>query len=161
MLEPMPFINNYLFAIFVALAVFQRTFLYLQVEKYNTATNTWSYVTPMVTKRCRLGVVSLNGKLYAAGGYDGSVFLNTVECYDPVKDSWTHITPMRVRRSRVALVATYGKLYAIGGYDGLANLNSVEMYDPEKETWKFVQSMCAHEGGVGVGVVPVEIDLDV
>lgn len=160
MLEPMPFIN-YLFAIFVALAVPQRTFLYLQVEKYNTATNTWSYVTPMVTKRCRLGVVSLNGKLYAAGGYDGSVFLNTVECYDPVKDSWSHITPMRVRRSRVALVATYGKLYAIGGYDGLANLNSVEMYDPEKETWKFVQSMCAHEGGVGVGVVPVEIDLDV
>lgn len=67
---------------------------------------------------------------------------------------------MRVRRSRVALVATYGKLYAIGGYDGLANLNSVEMYDPEKDTWKFVQSMCAHEGGVGVGVVPVEVDLD-
>jgi len=40
----------------------------------------------MLIKRCRLGVATLNGKLYACGGYDGSTFLQTVEEYDPQTD---------------------------------------------------------------------------
>ena len=40
----------------------------------------------MLSKRCRLGVSSLNGKLYAAGGYDGNVFLKTVERFDPAEN---------------------------------------------------------------------------
>ncbi|XP_033725796.1 kelch-like protein 18 [Pecten maximus] len=126
------------------------------VECYNVSTNHWAYVTSMLTKRCRLGVAVLNGKLYAAGGYDGSVFLNTVECYDPITDKWSEIKSMQVRRSRVALVTVYGKLYAIGGYDGISNLTSVEMYNPESDSWIFVAPMMAHEGGVGVGVIPIE-----
>ncbi len=110
----------------------------------------------MLTKRCRLGVASLNGKLYAAGGYDGNVFLKSVECFDPVFNKWSYVTPMNVKRSRVALVANCGKLYAIGGYDGVSNLNSVEMYCPEQNAWTFAASMRAHEGGVGVGVIPLE-----
>lgn len=47
------------------------------------------------------------------------------------------------------------RLYAIGGYDGVSNLNSVEVYDPEKDEWRFEAPMCAHVGGVGVGVVPL------
>ena len=113
----------------------------------------------MQSKRCRLGVAALNGKLYAAGGYDGSVFLKTVECYDPVKNEWKSVKSMNVKRSRVALVATYGKLYAIGGYDGASNLSSVEVYVPDTDTWTFVKEMCAHEGGVGVGVLPVETEV--
>ena len=58
-------------------------------------------------------------------------------------------------RSRVALVANQDKLWAIGGYDGVSNLSTVEMYDPETNKWKFVAPMFAHEGGVGVGVIPV------
>lgn len=112
----------------------------------------------MLIKRCRLGVSSIGGKLYAAGGYDGSVFLNSVESYDPMTNVWTNVCSMQVRRSRVAMVATYGKLYAIGGYDGISNLTSVEMYDNETDSWKMVVPMCAHEGGVGVGVVPIELD---
>ena len=110
----------------------------------------------MLSKRCRLGVAALNGKLYACGGYDGSVFLRTVECFDPLTNKWTFVAPMNVKRSRVALVTNCGKLYAIGGYDGLKNLNSVEVYEPEANTWTFAAAMCAHEGGVGVGVVPLE-----
>ncbi|ELU00416.1 hypothetical protein CAPTEDRAFT_151000 [Capitella teleta] len=116
----------------------------------------WKAVASMLSKRCRLGVASLNGKLYAAGGYDGNVFLKQVECYDPNTDSWCFVAPMNVKRSRVALVTNCGKLYAIGGYDGVSNLNSVEVYDPSFNTWNFSASMCAHEGGVGVGVVPVD-----
>ncbi len=49
------------------------------MECFNNLTRTWTQVAPMLSKRCRLGVASLNGKLYACGGYDGSVFLKTVE----------------------------------------------------------------------------------
>ena len=41
-------------------------------------------MTPMLSKRCRLGAATLNGKLYVCGGYDGSTFLRTVEVYDPI-----------------------------------------------------------------------------
>jgi len=98
---------------------------------------------------------SLNGKLYAAGGYDGHVFLKTCECYDPIANRWTYVAPMNVQRSRVALVANCGRLYAIGGYDGQNNLKTMEIYDPAADRWTLGADMCAHEGGVGVGVVPV------
>ncbi|XP_076455943.1 kelch-like protein 18 [Babylonia areolata] len=124
------------------------------VECYNCTLGTWRDVPSMRSKRCRLGVVTLRGKLYAVGGYDGSVFLRSVECYDAKMEKWTEVASMNVKRSRVAVAATHGKLFAIGGYDGQTKLSSVEMYDPELNTWVFVAPMIAHEGGVGVGVVP-------
>ena len=110
----------------------------------------------MLSRRCRLGAASLDGKIYIAGGYDGNVFLKTVDRFDPVANKWTKLAEMNVKRSRVALVANCGKLYAIGGYDGATNLSSVEVYDPETMVWTLARSMCAHEGGVGVAVVPLE-----
>ncbi|UYV72127.1 KLHL18 [Cordylochernes scorpioides] len=109
----------------------------------------------MLTKRCRLGVATLNGKIYVCGGYDGSTFLQSAEVYEPVAKRWSYIAPMAVMRSRVALAANCGKLYAIGGYDGVSNLSTVEVYDPHTDQWSFVAPMCAHEGGVGVGVIPM------
>jgi hypothetical protein len=31
----------------------------------------------------------------------------------------------------------------------------VEMYNPDTDSWSFVASMESHEGGVGVGVIPM------
>lgn len=31
----------------------------------------------------------------------------------------------------------------------------VEVYDPTNDTWTFDAAMCAHGGGVGVGVIPM------
>ncbi|XP_037072412.1 LOW QUALITY PROTEIN: kelch-like protein 18 [Pollicipes pollicipes] len=125
------------------------------VECYDPQKGVWCCGPPMLTKRCRLGAAALNGKLYVCGGYDGSVFLRTVEAYDPVTNSWSYVAPMNVTRSRVSLVAVMGRLYGIGGYDGFANLSTVEVYDPQRDCWEPAASMCAHEGGVGVGVIPV------
>ncbi|XP_066601268.1 kelch-like protein 18 isoform X2 [Prorops nasuta] len=125
------------------------------VERYDPKTGVWSLVKPMLTRRCRLGVAVLNGKLYVCGGYDGSTFLKSVEAYDPRLNMWQYVAPMNVMRSRAALVANMGKLWAIGGYDGISNLSSVEVYDPNTNTWSFAAPMRAHEGGVGVGVIPI------
>nr|CAD7196547.1 unnamed protein product [Timema douglasi] len=125
------------------------------VERYDPLLGQWSSVVSMLTRRCRLGVASLNSKLYVCGGYDGSTFLQTVEMFDPATNQWKYVAPMNVMRSRVALVANLGKLWAIGGYDGVTNLSTVEVYDPNTDSWSFVAPMCAHEGGVGVGVIPI------
>ena len=110
----------------------------------------------MLTKRCRLGVAALGGKLYVAGGYDGTSFLRSVECFDPITNRWCQLAQMNVKRSRVSLVTNGGRLYAIGGYDGFSNLKSMEIYDPETKIWVTGPPMIAHEGGVGVGVLPVD-----
>lgn len=124
------------------------------VERYDVQTGQWSPMPSMLTRRCRLGVAVLRGKIYVCGGYDGATFLQTTEAFDPVTQQWQFVAPMNVTRSRVALVANCGRLFAVGGYDGVSNLSTVEVYDPEADQWTPIASMCAHEGGVGVGVLP-------
>jgi len=92
---------------------------------------------------------------YAAGGYDGASFLDSVERFDPEAGRWTRAPSMNVTRSRVALAASGGRLWAVGGYDGAKNLSTVESMDPREGRWTFVEPMRSHEGGVGVGVIPL------
>ncbi|XP_021962419.2 kelch-like protein 18 isoform X3 [Folsomia candida] len=125
-------------------------------ERFDPSISAWHPIASMNTKRCRLGAAVIGDKLYVAGGYDGATFLRSVEVYDPITDVWTECSPMKMMRSRVALVANMDKLWAIGGYDGVTNLSSVECYDPAKNEWTDAPPMCAHEGGVGVGVIPLD-----
>ena len=122
------------------------------VEVYDPTDNaglgSWSYATPLGTRRGYLALASLNGKLYAAGGYssDGCSFiisgirysgeeLNSVEVYDPTanggRGNWSYGPPMNTARQDLALASLNGKLYAVGGSDFDENsINSVEVYDP-------------------------------
>ncbi|XP_029774943.1 kelch-like protein 18 isoform X1 [Suricata suricatta] len=129
--------------------------IFNSVEHYNHHTATWHPAAGMLNKRCRHGAASLGSKMFVCGGYDGSGFLSIAEVYSSVADQWCLIVPMLTRRSRVSLVASCGRLYAVGGYDGQSNLNSVEMYDPETDRWTFMAPMACHEGGVGVGCIPL------
>ncbi len=110
----------------------------------------------MINKRCRHGTAALGSNLYVAGGYDGSAFLSGAEVYSSVAEQWSHLVAMNTRRSRISLVANCGRLYAVGGYDGQSNLSSLEMYDPEMNRWAFMTPMVCHEGGVGVGCIPLQ-----
>ncbi|XP_069778185.1 kelch-like protein 18 [Narcine bancroftii] len=125
------------------------------VECYNHHTTTWYAAPSMLNKRCRHGAASLGSQMYVCGGYDGSGFLSIVEVYNSSSDQWYPLVSMNTRRSRVSLVSNCGRLYAIGGYDGQYNLNSMEMYDAEMNRWTFMAPMVCHEGGVGVGCIPL------
>ncbi|XP_047628725.1 kelch-like protein 18 isoform X4 [Phacochoerus africanus] len=129
--------------------------IFNSVEHYNHHTATWHSAAGMLNKRCRHGAASLGSKMFVCGGYDGSGFLSIAEVYSSVADQWCLIVPMHTRRSRVSLVASCGRLYAVGGYDGQSNLSSVEMYDPDTDRWTFMAPMACHEGGVGVGCIPL------
>jgi kelch-like protein 10 len=55
----------------------------------NMSTMVWMEMSPMMTKRCFNATATLDGKLYALGGNDGSNRLQSVEMYDPKTNMWT------------------------------------------------------------------------
>lgn len=53
----------------------------------------------LASPRSGVGVGVLGGTIYAAGGYDGHMCLESVERYDKEIDRWSFIAPMNIRRS--------------------------------------------------------------
>ena len=98
--------------------------------------SSWVYVASLNVARSRPGVATLNGRLYAVGGYNGSEHLSSVECYDPSLDRWQLIEALATPRNSPAVAVQGGKLYAAGGHDGKKVLNSVEVYDPREKNWR-------------------------
>lgn len=118
-----------------------------------------SYRSPMTTKRMDFGATaSENGKIYIAGGKNGSNYLNTVEAYDPSNDTWEQKTPMSQNRSGFRMVeADNGKIYAIGGFDGNSYLNTVEEYNPANDSWTVKSSISTPRSDFGVACVDGKI----
>jgi N-acetylneuraminic acid mutarotase/subtilisin family serine protease len=114
-----------------------------------------SYSSPMTTERMNFGAAaSSNGKIYVAGGKNGSVYLNTVEEYDPSNGTWAQKAPMSQARSGVRLVeANNGKIYAIGGFNGNSYLNTVEEYDPASNSWTVKTGMNTSRSDFGIACV--------
>nr|XP_023685498.1 kelch-like protein 5 isoform X1 [Paramormyrops kingsleyae] len=74
------------------------------VERYDPKTDTWTTVAPMSISRDAVGVCLLGDRLYAVGGYDGQVYLNTVEAYDPQTNQWEQVAPLCVGRAGACVV---------------------------------------------------------
>nr|WEX30370.1 Kelch-like protein 5-B-3 [Carassius gibelio] len=75
------------------------------VERYDPKTDMWTAVAPMSLSRDAVGVCLLGDRLYAVGGYDGQVYLNTVEAYDPQTNEWTQVAPLCLGRAGACVVA--------------------------------------------------------
>ena len=88
------------------------------------------------------------GKIYVAGGFDGSLRHTTVECYDPTIDRWTIVGETNTGREGAGLVNMDETLYCLGGYDGNAILNSVERFDPRTGDWSPVATMKTPRSGI-------------
>jgi N-acetylneuraminic acid mutarotase len=90
--------------------------------------------------RWGLGVVTVDGKIYAIGGFtDYSHFLGTNERYDPKTDKWTTLTAMPTARHSLGIVAYQGKIYCIGGiiYENgqWFTCKTNEVYDIATDNW--------------------------
>ena len=76
------------------------------VECFDPARGTWAAVAPMATARRRCGAAAIGGKMYLAGGVDGSgTLLSSVVCYDPVRDKWAEAEPLPEQTSFGSAVA--------------------------------------------------------
>ena len=61
-----------------------------------------------------MGVGVLDGLLYAVGGYNGQVTINTVERYNPRTEEWNMVAEMNTARSMLGVASLNGQLYAVG-----------------------------------------------
>ena len=60
--------------------------------RYDWKTDTWTIVAPINSPRDAVGVCVLGDKLYAVGGYDGSMYRHDVEAYDPQTNDWSKVS---------------------------------------------------------------------
>jgi len=113
--------------------------------------NSWNTKTPMSQARGGLGVVVVDGKIYAIGGLSDDGVVGTNERYDPVSDKWITLSSMPTPRNNFAIAAYHGKIYCIGGtsetdvctvnevYDTLTDSWSIKKPFPSVERWLYAQ----------------------
>ncbi|XP_029112971.1 kelch-like protein 3 isoform X2 [Scleropages formosus] len=123
------------------------------VECYDFQEDRWYQVADLPSRRCRAGVTFMGGRVYAVGGFNGSLRVRTVDVYDAMRDQWSPVPSMQERRSTLGAAVLGDLLYAVGGFDGSTGLSSVEAYSYKTNEWTFVAPMNTRRSSVGVGVV--------
>src|SRR5699024_5785352 len=114
----------------------------------------WTQGASLDARRSTLGACVLDGLIYAVGGFDGTLGLQSAEVYDPTTRTWRNIAPMSTRRSSVAVVALDGLLFAVGGYDGGNRQcqSPVECQSPTTDTLPPIAAMALRRNGASVAV---------
>ncbi|XP_075054649.1 kelch-like protein 35 isoform X2 [Mixophyes fleayi] len=101
------------------------------VERYNSFTNVWSQVAPMLEAVSSAAVVSCTNKLYVIGGsVADNTSTDTVQCYDPEENTWKVLTPAPFSREHISGVELDGTIYVVGGL-----MSAVFSYSPAADTW--------------------------
>ncbi|MDR0318740.1 MAG: hypothetical protein LBI09_01745 [Nitrososphaerota archaeon] len=119
--------------------------------------NSWCTKKSMSQERSGLGVVAVDGKIYAIGGYaaDGKI-LGLNERYDPETDTWLFMASMPTPRGSFAIAAYEDKIYCVGGFsnyiiDDVGIISYVacritEVYDTTTNSWDTKASMQINVG---------------
>ncbi|XP_066259853.1 ring canal kelch homolog [Euwallacea similis] len=123
------------------------------VECYDFKEERWYQVAEMPTRRCRAGLAVVGGKVYAVGGFNGSLRVKTVDVYDAAHDLWTSCECMEARRSTLGVAVLNNNIYAVGGFDGSTGLNTAEVFDLTTQKWRSISAMSTRRSSVGVGVL--------
>jgi N-acetylneuraminic acid mutarotase len=93
----------------------------------------------MKQARAGLGIVSVDCKIYAIGGYTTEyrdierVGFN--ECYDPATNKWTTLKSMNFPRSNFVIAEYQSKIYCIGGFNDNGGCSTNEVYDVATDSW--------------------------
>lgn len=115
----------------------------------------WKEKTNLTSEKSRSGSAELSGKIYVAGGNNGS-YCNSFDSYDPDSNTWTPKSNMPTAREGLAVVALDGKIYAIGGKNR-DFLDRVEVYDPSNDSWTVKASMPTKRAYIGATIIDNKI----
>jgi hypothetical protein len=117
-----------------------------QIYEYTPTTNSWSYRRNMsIAREGMIQIGSVDGKLYAIGGDDGSSFLTTNEEYTPSSNALATWAPETAARGDQACVSVGDSvIFCIGGAYGSLSwadyANSNYMYKPSTNSWTTMES---------------------
>ncbi|MEI7901995.1 MAG: leucine-rich repeat protein, partial [bacterium] len=116
----------------------------------------WSSVSNLPAERGYLAAASVNGRIYAVGGFDGG-YQSTVYVYDPSQPTrgWLSVSNLPAVRNSLAAASVNGKIYAVGGHDGSTAQSTVYVYDPVQPTqgWLSVSNLPAVRRGLAAASV--------
>jgi hypothetical protein len=129
-------------------------------EEYDSATDTWTFKTPMPTPRTVFATAVSQNKIYCIGGRSkvgdkGGGYTGVNEVYDPATDTWETKTPMPTPRGWLTAGVVNGKIYLLGG-EPQPSLNQV--YDPKTDSWTTKASIPFPIVAGGLGSVSVVVD---
>lgn len=119
------------------------------IECYSISKNSWFFAPEMNSRRRHVGVISVDGKIYAVGGHDGNEHLGSMEVFDPMTNKWMVKASMNTKRRGISLASLGGPIYAIGGLDDHTCFSDVERYDIGSDVWSSLAAMNTPRGGVG------------
>jgi N-acetylneuraminic acid mutarotase len=123
--------------------------------RYDPARDRWQKLPPMPAARAALALGATGGKLYAAGGADGSKAFRSLYVYDVARRRWSRGPSMSVAREHLGGAVYGGKFYVVGGRaPGAGNFAIAERYDPAKRRWTRLPDMPKARGGNGAA--PIE-----
>ncbi|VDM71904.1 unnamed protein product [Strongylus vulgaris] len=123
--------------------------IFSSVERFSPEKGQWEAVPSMLSKRCRLGATTLNGKIYVCGGtepYSNKVEWKFCACMvllqlypeSDLEARVNHAFPFLQAGCVVQLRKLSSKSIF---YDGAQFLNSVECFDPTTMRWTPVTPM--------------------
>lgn len=111
----------------------------LASKMYDTASDTWSDITPMPGWRERFTTSAVGGNLYVFGGKNPRPpygTYSTVLMFDPVNSTWENKTRMPTPSESLSSAVLNGKIYITAGQNSdNIPLDAVEEYDPVTDSW--------------------------
>ncbi len=126
--------------------------------------NSWAIKAPMPSARAGFGLATVNGKIYAMGGWNKNQtnFVTVNEEYDPATNTWAEKAPMLTARVSFAVAVYENKIYTFGGQvlDAAGKrivINITEVYDPATDTWARKASLPKPAEDFGASVVEGKI----
>lgn len=110
------------------------------VERYNVATDSWSYTASLPQARFDFPAVDDGaGHIYTFGGAtanNATSVSNTVYRYTVATNTWQTMAAMPVAtRDSAAVLASNGRIYVLGGSSAAGAIATVQSYDPAANTW--------------------------
>jgi len=136
-------------AIIVLLVISPMTILVVEAQEENS----WTTLAPMTKARRGLGVATVNGKIYAMGGWDGSgIFEKTNEEYNLKTNTWTTKAPIPTPMGFFAITTYQDKIYCISNENG-----ETQIYNPITDTWENRTSMPQPRSDIRANVIADKI----
>ncbi|XP_054160938.1 uncharacterized protein LOC128958993 [Oppia nitens] len=96
------------------------------------------------------GLVSMDSKLYAIGGYDSKSRVNSLEVYDTQTNTWKLVSSMNLLRNELDSAIVNNTIYVCGGLGDYKIFKSCEYYSPNIDKWQSTTAMNVERYGLGL-----------